>query len=187
MPAIPGGRGVREAMSPEVIDDMAQVCREAAEAASAVLKEYWVGGVFPVDPVAIARDLGVEVYSADLGSEVLAVMLIEKQTAQILVHEDLPAVRYRYWAAHALGHYVRHREAVDDIGFVDSRSPTNEADPEEIFADYFAAALLMPGEELNPSAWTTSRTSRESPDVAAAARFGVPLDALNYIRRPVAA
>jgi len=160
--------------------DLTNLRRKAEEAARTVLKQYWASGALPVDPVVIARSMGVEVFSAQLGNDVIGLILINGQTAQIYVDEDQPSIRYRYTTTHQLGHYIRHRGSPSQVGFVDRRSGQDETDPEELFANYFAAALLMPEDLLDPEALGGLS------DFAIAAMFGVPLDALRF-RRPLAA
>jgi Zn-dependent peptidase ImmA (M78 family) len=59
--------------------------------------------------------------------------------------------RQRFTCAHELGHYVNHtNNGVLDYEFVDYRDQlaAEGTDPEEVYANRFAAALLMPAGEV---------------------------------------
>ena len=140
---------------PEVLsehsDDSAQAAlmsykREAAEAAERMLAERW-DDTIPVDPVRIARGLGIEVLDARLRDNVSGALMKEPdQPPSIVLNWDDHRNRKRFTAAHELGHYVRRSEQVDAYEYVDLRGPlaSRGDDPDEIFANAFAAALLMP-------------------------------------------
>lgn len=52
-------------MRPMTYGEARQIARDLAKD---TLKNYWQPGSYPVDPVAIARRAGIEVYSAQLGT-----------------------------------------------------------------------------------------------------------------------
>ena len=115
--------------------------REAAE----VLENYWDGTV-PVDPIAIARRMGVESYYGDLGGNVSGKLEMRDGKATIFVDDDYPR-RARFTVAHELGHYVDHRHDLDaDVTRTDLRDGTSN--PEEFGVNEFAGALLMPEDEF---------------------------------------
>lgn len=162
---------------PSRLDDMSisDIRREAAELASDVLNEHWWEGELPVDPVQIARSMGVEVFSAQLGNDVFGMIIGSPEGAQIYVDVDQPQTRYRFTAAHELGHYVERSEHGDgDLSYVDRRSDEDRGNRHEIYANQFAGALLMPKEDIR--AYQQAGLS----DVRLAARFGVSLSALQY-------
>lgn len=109
----------------------------------------------PVDPIYLARQLGMEVYLSDLAPDVSAVLVASpgQQTSIYLNRSDV-RVRQRFSCAHEIGHYLRRRAAgQEQFGFIDRRdhfSSTGE-DPEECWANQFAAALLMPADLLQAS------------------------------------
>ena len=128
---------------------------EAADA----LARYWAGPVgglaLPVDPVFIARQMGAEVWITDLDDGVSGVLIAEpgQQTA-IHLSSTEAVVRQRYTCAHEIGHLVRRRAAgVTRFGFIDRRDHLSASgtDPEESWANRFAAALLMPASMLRDS------------------------------------
>jgi Zn-dependent peptidase ImmA (M78 family) len=154
---------------------IAEIRREATDLADDVLNEHWWQGELPVDPVQIARSMGVEVFSAQLGNDVFGMILGAPEGAQIYVDVDQPPTRYRFTAAHELGHYVERSEHGDgDMAYVDRRSDEDRGNKQEIYANQFAGALLMP--EADILAYRQAGLS----DVRLAARFGVSLSALQY-------
>lgn len=153
--------------------------RKASEMATEVLDEFW-GGFLPVDPVQLARDMGVEVFAAELGNDVFGMIFGGAGGAQIYVDRDQPPTRYRFTVAHELGHYVEHSERpgrAADMDYVDRRSDEGRGSKEEVYANQFAGSLLMPQEVLREQA------AKGRNDVQLARLFGVSLVALQYRRR----
>jgi Zn-dependent peptidase ImmA (M78 family) len=104
----------------------------------------------PVDVAAAAEKLGVKVFAAKLPEKVSGVLLRDpsygtKSGFVIFVDEDEPAVRQRFTAAHELGHFIHHKEAVgyknEDNYLLRSDGMSNRQEAE---ANRFAASLLMP-------------------------------------------
>jgi Zn-dependent peptidase ImmA (M78 family) len=112
----------------------------------------------PVDVVAVR--LGLRLREAPLGEGVSGVLLVEGGSGTIGYNEGHHPVRQRFSIAHEIGHYILH--AVEDRStgiFIDkqptahlkreyrrdSASSTGEKS-QEIQANGFAAALLMPKE-----------------------------------------
>lgn len=102
----------------------------------------------PVDPIYLARQLGMEVYLSDLAPDVSAVLIASPgQQTGIYLNQSDPQVRQRFSCAHEIGHYVRrHASGQQQFGFIDRRDHLSSTglDPEERWANQFAAALLMP-------------------------------------------
>ncbi len=154
-----------------------EIRKAASEKATEVLDAFWPERFIPVDPVQIARDMGVEVFSAELGNDVFGLIFGTAKGAQIYVDQDQPPTRYRFTVAHELGHYVEHSERPDtgaEMDYVDRRSDEDRGRPEEVYANQFAGALLMPEKELR------SERARDLNDVQLARHFGVSLSALQY-------
>jgi Zn-dependent peptidase ImmA (M78 family) len=124
----------------------------ARTAAERTLEATWRGEGYPVDPVAIAHRLGLRVWDAELRQGVTGLLRkAVSDAAEIYLPLDYPEVRRRFMCAHELGHYVRHTSAADGwIGFIDRRGAgtANGDDPDEVFANEFADALLMPEREV---------------------------------------
>jgi Zn-dependent peptidase ImmA (M78 family) len=109
----------------------------------------------PVDVEALANLLGVRVVHDRLEREISGMLVRPDGDAPpvIGVNSYHPIGRQRFTIAHELGHLHLHRgrEVIVDHavrGRVNFRDPTSSlaTDREEIEANAFAAALLMPGE-----------------------------------------
>jgi hypothetical protein len=117
---------------------------------------FWL----PVDPIRVARHLGIDVYTNRLGSNVAAVLAKEPGEDPVIVLNAADSRnRQRFSCAHELGHYVRrtNQSAFDPVAFdtndyeyTDYRSSLSSTgeDPDEVYANGFAAALLMPEAEV---------------------------------------
>jgi Zn-dependent peptidase ImmA (M78 family) len=120
--------------------------------ADQIRRAYWNDEGFPVDPVAIAKELGVLVFNADIPGDVSGLLRKHPgQAAEIYLDTDDPLVRRRFTCAHELGHYVSHvGDDSDSMSFVDYRGPlaAKGSDPDEVFANRFAANLLMPRQKV---------------------------------------
>ena len=102
----------------------------------------------PVPVERVARYLGIKVDKSDLGRDCSGVLIRQGKRAVIGVNRADHRNRRRFTIAHEIGHYVLHeRETYVDTGYrvnfrdLDSGSGTKA---EEIEANRFAAALLMP-------------------------------------------
>lgn len=94
----------------------------------------------PVNPVRVAKGLGLEVYKDD-SAENIDGWYDESKNA-IYLNTEQPLLRRRFTAAHELGHHVmghgtRQRNK-------DAQYNKENFDPLEVEANRFAAALLMP-------------------------------------------
>ncbi|MBP1161163.1 ImmA/IrrE family metallo-endopeptidase [Rhodococcus sp. PvR099] len=124
----------------------------AKDAARKLRMQYWNDGMgniaFPIDPWEIAERLGIAVRPAMLDNN-LAGFIVREQAdgpTEIYVNESDHPVRQRFTLAHEIGHYIRHQDDPEPMGFVDERAElaSSGTDPEEIWANQFAAELLMP-------------------------------------------
>lgn len=119
---------------------------EAKSEAERVLSEYWVFDRLPIDPVRIAQRMGVDVREANMPPQVSG-SLVKKTDSDpvILVQRSDSENRKRFTCAHEIGHYIR-RAGDSEIKYVDLREAMYQkgSDPEEVFANAFAASLLMP-------------------------------------------
>ncbi|HEX3608184.1 MAG TPA: ImmA/IrrE family metallo-endopeptidase [Solirubrobacterales bacterium] len=153
-----------------------QAKREAEKDAAKLLKATW-GGAIPVDPVAIARTAGLSVLEAQLDENTLGALVKQPgRDPTILLNETDSENRRRFTCAHELGHFVRRSEEADEYTRVDLRnslSATGE-DPEEVYANEFAACLLMPEDEVRSFAETGMG------DLEMAIRFKVSREAMQF-------
>jgi len=129
-------------------------------AAEQVLEEFWDGNGFPVNPIMIAQSMGIKVHGMNLPDDVSGALMKERGSSpEIFVSKTDSKNRIRFSIAHELGHYVRRlldEEKVPDeyeneeYEYIDLRDGNSKSgnDPEEIFANNFAANLLMPSNEL---------------------------------------
>ena len=164
---------------PENFDAINTLRHDAHQAASTVRETFWAGR-YPIDPIKIALELGAEVYQTPLGVKIFGALLQDSETAmRIYINKNQPASRYRVSAAHMLGHYIdrsrhlvvlpriidRHSNKTPDITTTDGRC--------EIWANEFAAELLMPHTEIQ-------RQSGNASPATLARLFGVPLPFVHH-------
>ena len=125
----------------------------ATNTAKSVRADIWGSRGFPVDPAWIAHQMGLRVLDADLPDNVSGALL--KRTGEdpvILLNRTDSRNRKRFSCAHELGHYASrvidnragHYEYIDLRG-VESGAGTYT---DEIFANQFAAELLMPEDDV---------------------------------------
>jgi Zn-dependent peptidase ImmA (M78 family) len=148
-------------------------------AAQEILDAVWTSGEtqvrLPIDPIYIAQQLGIKVYTAGLDEDVSGMLVkhLGEDPAIYLQISD-SRNRQRFTCAHELGHYVS-RSSTGDEEYVERRAllASQGSDPDEIFANQFAANLLMPCE--------TVKELQDQFEVATLAyRFGVSVDAMNF-------
>lgn len=131
----------------------------------------------PVDPFVIAQKLGIKAFAAGLDDGISG-MLIKRagEDPEIYVHVSDSANRQRFTCAHELGHYVK-RSATGDVAweYVEHRDllTSQGTDQEEIYANQFAASLLMPREAVE-------ELHKKLGPAALAYEFGVSADAMHY-------
>jgi Zn-dependent peptidase ImmA (M78 family) len=158
---------------------------EAEKAANDLLKTAWIpeGQEFPacplpVDPFAIAARLGLVVSRQPLEPDISGMLAkMPNRDPEVFINSLDSWNRQRFSCAHEIGHYSQRTTGRrdDEWGYIDRRGPTASrgTDPDEVYANQFAAALLMPEEKV--------RELREELDPAAlAVRFDVSLDAMRY-------
>lgn len=103
----------------------------------------------PIDPVAIARAIDIEVFEVALRDPDVSGMLVKHRGEQprIYLNEAQHPYRRRFTCAHELGHYVKRTlDGSDTFEYIDRRNHLSRrgVDPDERWANAFAAALLMP-------------------------------------------
>jgi Zn-dependent peptidase ImmA (M78 family) len=155
-----------------------KVKTEAANDAAKLLKAAWSGSI-PVDPVAIAREAGLRVLDAELDEKTLGALVKNPgEDPVILLNRDDSPNRRRFTCAHELGHFVRRSVETEEYTTVDLRNPLSSAgvDPEEIYANEFAASLLMPEDEVK------SLAEAGLDDLEMAIRFKVSREAMQNRR-----
>ena len=156
---------------------VAAIRAKARSDAAEVLARHW-GGALPVDPIQIARELGVSVFSAQLGEDTWGMLIGSPTGVDMYLDRDQPQSRLRFSCAHELGHFVDRGETLEhDRAFIDKRSNDDRGRADEVYANEFAASVLMPEREFR-----TAVAADLSPfDLAD--RFNVSLDAVQWRRK----
>jgi Zn-dependent peptidase ImmA (M78 family) len=156
----------------------------AERAAEGLLMFAWADSSgeirLPVDPVQIATNLGIQVFEAPLEENISGSLVKNAgQDAVILLNRTDSHYRQRFTCAHEIGHFHDHTARADDetYAYVEHRSPLSAtgSDPDEVRANRFAAALLMPEQQVRRLAADGSRTPLEL-----AHQFGVSADAMTF-------
>lgn len=157
------------------------VSRESAEdEARSLIMSEWADRGLPIDPTYIAKQVGVSVFEVDLAGDIDAMLKYYRggSTPAIFVNPRTSLNRKRFSVAHELGHFVLNSRLDPEGGILktdtfyrDSNSQTG-GDPVEVFANQFAAELLM------PSRFVRALAEQGKTDLVMAADFGVSLEAL---------
>lgn len=123
--------------------------RSARKAARDVLAAYAEQSRIPVNPVAIARSMGLRVFEAPLPGDAWGMILGDLAgTAHIYFDENLPPVRARYACAHELGHYIANDGVLEPCMGYQCGNDEHQ-DMAELYADTFAKELLLPRPEID--------------------------------------
>jgi Zn-dependent peptidase ImmA (M78 family) len=128
----------------------AKIKKEAAEDAARLLKTTYRFRA-PVDPIAIAQELGIQVLEGELDRDRLGGLVMKPgEEPQIYMNALDLLVRRRLTCAVELGHYIRRSATTNDYGRVDRRSDRSdiETDPYVVYAEEFAACLLLPDRDV---------------------------------------
>lgn len=149
--------------------------------AQRILQTAWMVGPvpIPVDPVRIATTLGVAVFDQKLDANISgAIVKVDGSDPIILLNAADSSNRKRFTCAHEIGHFVAQSNDYKDNNyeFVDLRGviATTSGDSNEIYANEFAACLLMPQTEI------TKMIHNGDLPVQMAVRFGVSTEAVSY-------
>lgn len=149
---------------------------QAAKDAAKLLRETGIN-IIPIDPMDVARTAGLRVIEAQLDGDTMGILIKEiGQDPTIMINESDGKNRRRFTCAHELGHYVRRSDATGEFTTVDLRSDlsTQGVDEDEIYANEFAACLLMPEREVR------RLLDEERSDLEMAIRFGVSREAMQF-------
>jgi Zn-dependent peptidase ImmA (M78 family) len=152
---------------------------DAENDARELLSTVWAMPVLPVDPFTIAQRLGIKAYAANLDERVSG-MLVKRpgEDPEIYVNASDSSNRQRFTCAHELGHYFKRSAAGDaEWEYVEYRDllTSQGSNPEEIYANRFAASLLMPSEAVKKM-----HEEKKLGVAALAYEFGVSAEAMHY-------
>ncbi|MGH2864337.1 MAG: ImmA/IrrE family metallo-endopeptidase [Solirubrobacteraceae bacterium] len=155
-----------------------EIKREAARDAARLLNEVWTQGI-PVDPVSVARAAGLRVLEdGSLDQTIMGALVIQpNQDPTILLNENDGLNRRRFTCAHEIGHFIRRgKGSAEPATTIDFRNGTSSlgGDDEEIYANEFAACLLMPEEEVR-----LLRKDKLS-ELDLSIRFAVSVEAMHF-------
>jgi Zn-dependent peptidase ImmA (M78 family) len=128
----------------------AKIKKEASEDAARLLKTTYRLRA-PVDPIAIAQELGIQVLEGELDRDRLGGLVIKPgEEPKIYMNQLDLLIRRRFTCALELGYYVRHSAEIREYGRVERRSDRSksEQDPESVYAEEFAACLLLPARDV---------------------------------------
>lgn len=129
-----------------------------------IKNKYW--GIFPVPVVDIANALKIKVYETDSFSDLQSGSItFDGSNYAIYVNQFHAPTRKAFSIAHEIGHYLLHREKINEKSelVTNTKTPINGIErskrvygsDEEIRnerqANEFAASLLMPEEEFKKS------------------------------------
>lgn len=145
--------------------------RKAMQAATECRDQLDLDPFAPVDAFAVASSLGVKVVFIDTSMEGF---YFKQPTPRVLLSSLRPVPRRAFTCAHELGHYwFGHGSTIDQLQ-EDERAESDK--PEEVLANAFAAALLMPSVGLR-GAFARRGWDRENPTpvqlFTIACQFGV--------------
>lgn len=155
--------------------------------AQQLLKTVWTNDSddvrLPVDPFFIAEALGIQVYVVGL-DEGVSGMLRKRigEDPEIYLQRSDGRNRQRFTCAHELGHYIKRSALGDDAWeYVEHRAllASQGSNQDEIYANQFAASLLMPRDEVARLKKDLDSDALSAPAVLAY-EFGVSADAMNY-------
>ncbi|RJG01140.1 ImmA/IrrE family metallo-endopeptidase [Noviherbaspirillum sedimenti] len=156
----------------------ASIHLDAKKSAYQILDSVWRGRGFPVDPTAIATQMGIAVLEAELPENILGGLIKDAGKAPVvMLNQCDSADRKRFNCAQKLGYYAgqmnRHAECYKYVEFRLRQGGIDDG-ALEVFADAFAASLLMPDLAVRQLARKGLAFS------GMASHFGVTADALEY-------
>jgi Zn-dependent peptidase ImmA (M78 family) len=154
-----------------------RVQNEAARDAERLLEEAWDGVTLPIDPVRIAKKLGITVLNVLLKENVSGALVKKSgRDPSIVLNAEDSKNRKRFTCAHELGHFVKRFEEPDAYEYVDYRNALSSTglSEDERYANAFAASLLMPRDRVS------ELHDEGLGEVQMALRFGVSREAMQY-------
>ena len=138
-------------------------------AASRVIAAHWQSGLLPVDPLKIARSMGIRVEEGALALNLSAALIKEPDEGPKIVLEGSEAHEWKQYAcSYEIGNYMRHKDEETYHLHYEKQHPPDANEEGEAWAWAFASCLLIPQDDLyehhamTPALWELAST------------FGVP-------------
>ncbi len=136
---------------------------------------------FPIDPVEVATTLGLRVFDVSLDKTISGVLVQTDAESDpvVLLNRRHGELHQSFTCAHEIGHFVQRLssyEPASSYQWIDRRTQLTETftDINEIYANAFASALLMP-RSLIVREYQKARST-----VSLAVKFQVPALAMQY-------
>lgn len=150
----------------------------AIKSAQQVLKSNWKEGKFPVDPVSIAKKMGIGVATMFLPDKISSALIKEKGSPPVIVLSQNDSLnQWRFNCACELGRYIykniNHLDCDEYLNY-GANVPPNSSSEEDAFINLFAENLLMPIDEV-----TNVLNKEPVPVFLLPQHFGVLDDAMN--------
>jgi Zn-dependent peptidase ImmA (M78 family) len=164
-------------------------------AASEMLARHRMQGNVPLDVEAMATSAGIVVLRQVMDQNVSGALLRDGESVLLSINQGHSPTRQRFTIAHELGHFALHpgrQYTVDSTIRVNWRNDLSSlaTDREEIEANAFAAALLMPSDavrreaihltEKPASEWNLFGQGLAGITSALAEKFEVSTEAMGY-------
>lgn len=131
--------------------DITYLLKNTEEIAQSVLLRVFKDKItYPVDVNKIAENFDIPVYTQKLDDRLAGCFISEAGKSAIAINSKDSEVRQRFTLAHELGHFISYKfqekvgSVFDERGVLASLG----TDPEEIFANKFAAEILMPKKDF---------------------------------------
>jgi len=163
--------------------DLSETKQAAQNAAKEMLKACWAPEKFPVDPYSIAEKAGAQVTFIELPNDVAGGLLKEPDSTPIIfINQADHPNRKRFTCAHELGHFYK-RFTDKHYEYYDNRNAMSSSgeNVEEVFANQFAANLLMPEEAVKAKFSELRAAHNETiAAIVSTSHFGVSQEALNF-------
>lgn len=144
----------------------------------------------PVPVEVLARHEGAKIRYREFDGDISGLLLRTEDEKVIAVHSSHAKVRQRFTIAHELGHLRLHKgrpiivEQLTRSARVNWRDDVSSGatDTEEIEANQFAAALLMPRPLIEADYWRLANPGNSNEDIVdqLARRYIVSAQAMNF-------
>ncbi|MGJ4788204.1 ImmA/IrrE family metallo-endopeptidase [Leptospira koniambonensis] len=102
---------------------------------------------YEVDLISLLKNEGIDLYRAELPADVSGILQVEGGKYTVFIQNSHNSHRQRFSIAHELGHFILHNPKsthIDRKSFFRGPKAAEGLHNEEIEANRFAAALLMP-------------------------------------------